>query len=206
MHRDEIIVVTGLPRSGTTMMMRMLEAGGIPLYFDESRPLKWQEKRRTVTNYNRILRETDRINDLQKGQWDWLLDCKGKAVKILMPKPIPPPALHYRFIWMDRNYKHMARSQDKYLRRVGKEGPPRGEAPKILRDAHKRGVKLLKGYPYAGLIQVKFEDALTKPKAVATRVARFIGEKLDIDSMVGVVVRRPARCLDEMMEEQIYAM
>ena len=80
MNPDEIIVVTGIPRSGTTLMMRMLEAGGIPVYYDDDRPVEFRENGVNYINYSVILRETDKIHRLKDGDGSWLKDCEGKVV------------------------------------------------------------------------------------------------------------------------------
>ena len=119
-NNDYIIVVTGLPRSGTTLMMRMLEAGGIPPYYDTSKPMSWKEEGVTYLNHNLILRETDKTKDLVKGDGSWLKECYGMAVKVLTPSKVVLPKGHsYKFIWCDRKIKHMVKSQQKYAKKKG---------------------------------------------------------------------------------------
>lgn len=207
MQANEIIVVTGLARSGTTCMMRMLEAGGIPLYYDKDKPLEWRENGVDYLNYNIILRETDKINDLKAGDASWLEECKGMAVKILAPTKVKIPTVYsYRFIYMDRKLKHMVNSQRKYLMRAKNRKMPDHDRAVIehIRELTREGIKLLGNYPGSHLIMVKFEDMLKHPRAVAMKVASFLGERLDIEKMAKVVWTRPAYCLNRMVEEEIY--
>lgn len=206
MKPDEIIVVTGLPRSGTTLMMRMLEAGGVELYYDKSRPLRFIEDGTEYSNYNIILRETNKIYDLIAGDSQWLDDCEGKAVKILSPSKIRiPPGRKYRFVYMDRKPKHIAKSQEKYFRRSKVKGfPDRGPMEQIAMAERGRGLSILKGYPNSKMLVVKFENLISKPLAEGHRVSKFLGLKMDIDSMSKIVMKRPAKCLPIMLEDIIY--
>lgn len=201
-----IIIITGLPRSGTTLMMRMLEAGGIEPYYDTSRPVEFIENGVNYINHNVILRETDKINDLKTGDGDWLSECYGKAVKILTsPKVIIPEGHSYKFIWMDRKIKHMVNSQNKYAIKSDKLNPmAEDKLTHNVKHERIRGIKMLKAYPDSLFIRIRFEDAIKNPKSVVVRIARFLNIKLDIDKMIDVVVPRPVYCLPDMMEERIY--
>lgn len=201
---DEIIVVTGQPRSGTTMMMRMLEAGGVPLYYDESKPVTFIENGIEHLNHNRILREVNKIRDLAVGDTSWVVECLGMAVKVLVPLKFPlPHEFRYKFIYMDRKKKHMAKSQQKYMERVGRGYPDRGLLMEHVKGIKPKSLAMLRGYA-GDLSQVAFEAVLKIPKSVSVTVAHFLGMDLDVDAMAGVVVKRPTRCLDTMMEEEIY--
>lgn len=216
---QEIVVVTGLPRSGTTCMMRMLEAGGVPPYYDQSMPLEFSEKGTHFINYNIILRETDKLNDLHEGDGSWLKECKGMAVKILTPTEVEIPRGYlYRFIWMDRKIKHMAKSQHKWLKRNARDirnrhlalsnddvhNPDMEVLQDRLRDARARGMALLREYPDSRMTIIKFEDMLRNPRGAALAVRIFLGVDMDIDRMAEVVVKRPAANYPGMLEEQIY--
>jgi hypothetical protein len=205
-NEDAIVVVTGLPRSGTTMMMRMLEAGGIPLYYDTSRPLVWKEDGRDVINYNRVLRESDKIKDLKDGYGQWLDECRGKAVKILSPtKIIIPMGRKYRFIYMDRKIKHIVNSLKKYEERSQTLKLPERELMlETAREERKKGLRWLKKYPNSRLIVFNFADVVKSPFLVA-KLENFLEMDLNIEKMVHVVVKRPAYCLTWMLEDEIYA-
>lgn len=202
----DIIVVTGLARSGTTLMMRMLEAGGIEPYYDNSKPLYFDDYGQEFINYNLILRETDKVRLLRENKTEWLDECRGKAIKILNPLKVTIPRTYaYKFIYMDRATKHMIKSQRKFLKRKGQRV---FEDPNVFQkamDAKAAIIKMLGGYYGSDLMVVRFESVLRSPKSTAIRVAEFLDEPLDIDRMIEVVVDRPAHCLPDMMEERIYA-
>lgn len=74
---DVITIVSGLPRSGTSMIMRMLDAGGMPLVVDNIR----KPDKDNIRGYY----EYERVKKIKDGDISWLRDCRGKAVKIVSP-------------------------------------------------------------------------------------------------------------------------
>lgn len=203
---NSIIVVTGLARSGTTMMMRMLEAGGVELYYDQSKPLYFDDYGTQYINYSIILRETEKVLLLKGTDSAWLEECRGKAVKILNPlKYTIPKTYPYKFIYMDRGIKHMVNSQRKFFKRDGKKFIEDPNVVQKIMDAKAKIIRTFGRYPGSSLMVSRFENVLDRPKAEASRVKRFLGLDLDIGKMVSVVVKRPARCMPDMMEERIYA-
>lgn len=201
-------------------MMRMLEAGGVPLYYDQDRPLEFRENGTDFINYNVMLRETERLNDLKEGNGEWLKGCKGKAVKILTPAETSiPKEFAYRFVWMDRKVKHCVNSNRKFMLRNTRDSrmlhmkslkehvrsADREQLAEYVRTQRQRGLKMLMDYPNSKLTIIEFERMLKNPRFAAVTVARFLERELDIDAMAKVVVKRPAHCLLEMLEEKIYA-
>lgn len=207
MLNDTVIVVTGLTRSGTTCMMRQLEAGGIPVFYDDDKPFETKEEGKTLINYGVMLRETHWAEELAMGDSSWLPMCKGKAVKLLSPaKGFIPKGFKYLFIYMDRKVNSIVRSNQKYLERTTQEIWP--ITPALIDQVNmdrKKGMALLKTYPDSQMMVVKFEKMMKNPKLIALRVERFMGVTLDKHAMVDVVVKRPTRCLNGMLEEQIYS-
>lgn len=203
--KSNIIVVTGLARSGTTCMMRMLEAGGVPLYYDRDKPLAFSENGIDFVNFSILLRET-KLSELDTGNAKWLENCYGETVKILRPANGRIPKGHrYKFIYMDRKTKHMAKSQQKFIIRARKQKMPIKDVVVDRIDQERRdGIALLKRYPESSLMVVRFEDLIQKTESVAVKVNRFLGLDLNIEGMVDVVIDRPIACHKEMLEEQIY--
>ena len=105
-----IVVVSGLPRSGTSLMMKMLEAGGIPPLIDGIRAAD-------SDNPNGYY-EFERVKKLDKGDNAWLADAQGKVVKIISALLVHLPADYtYRVIFMERALDEVLASQQKMLRR-----------------------------------------------------------------------------------------
>jgi len=180
----DILLVTGLPRSGTSLMMQMLHAGGLPVFRDTD---SWSY-------------ETERITRLPDDS-AWLQECHGKAVKLLDPhRWTPLPGLPYRFVWMHRDAKQQAKSQVKFLKTLGKRVSNK-DIPffrkQIQRDTA-TCLRLLKSY-HCPLLRVRFESTLKHPLLIAEKVSRFCGG-LDVEKMTACVKKRPVRCLSGMME------
>ena len=93
--KEPIVIVSGLPRSGTSMMMKMLEAGGIPPLTDEIREAD--------TDNPKGYYEFERVKKLDKGDIAWLPEAEGKSVKVISALLKHLPAEYdYRIIFMRR--------------------------------------------------------------------------------------------------------
>src|SRR2546425_3967497 len=111
-----ITVVSGIPRSGTSLMMQMLAAGGMPVLTDRVRAAD--------ANNPRGYLELEGVKSLARNP-EALADAEGKAVKVISSLLSNLPAGHeYRIIFMCRPLEEIISSQDNMLRRLGKEVPP----------------------------------------------------------------------------------
>src|SRR5450432_3057856 len=108
-----ITVVSGLPRSGTSLMMQMLAAGGMPLLTDQIRAPDQDNPRGYF--------EFERVKQIKRDQ-AWLGSAVGKAVKIihLLLYDLPPNR-NYRVIFMRRNIEEVLISQRKMLQRTARQ-------------------------------------------------------------------------------------
>src|SRR3990172_93617 len=113
---EPIVIVSGLPRSGTSMLMRMLEAGGVPIMTDRGRSAD-------VDNPKGYF-EYERIKDLE-GETDksYLREGRGKALKVIsfLIKHLPDEN-DYRVIFMRRDLDEVLSSQDKMIQRLRTAG------------------------------------------------------------------------------------
>jgi hypothetical protein len=99
-----VIVVSGLPRSGTSLMMSMLAAGGVPVLTD-------QHRRADEDNPQGYF-EFERVKRLERGDVGWLAAAKGKAVKVISALlPFLPPNYSYRVLFMERPLPEILASQ-----------------------------------------------------------------------------------------------
>ena len=123
---DEFItVVSGLPRSGTSMMMRMLETGGMPVLIDH---IRIPDESNPKGYY-----EFERVKQMQDGNTGWIAEGKGKVVKIISALlEYLPPEHHYRVVFMKRNMNEILASQREMLLR-------RGEPTDRVSDEHLTG-------------------------------------------------------------------
>ena len=109
-----IIVVSGLPRSGTSMMMKMLAEGGLPVVSDSIRSAD-------EDNPNGYF-EFEPVKALAEGRHDWLADADHKTVKIVSALlEHLPPDYHYKILFMERETKEILASQQKMLVRRSEE-------------------------------------------------------------------------------------
>lgn len=107
-YDNPIVVVSGLPRSGTSLMMKMLEAGGVPLVVDNLRQAD-------IDNPNGYY-ELESVKALDKGDVDWLEEAQGCAVKVISALLVHlPPTYSYRVIFMQRQMQEVLESQRRML-------------------------------------------------------------------------------------------
>ncbi len=178
--RETITIVSGLPRSGTSLMMQMLAAGGIPALTDEKRAADEDNPRGYL--------EYEPAKGLQRDS-SWLAQAKGRSVKIVAQLlRFLPPDFDYRVVFMERDLDEVLRSQEAMLARQGQSGARLGQA--ALRRVFLTQVERIKemlamrGIP---TIYVNFNDSLKRPEANAARVNGFFGGILDERAMAGVV-------------------
>lgn len=180
-----ITVVTGLPRSGTSLMMKMLHAGGMPVYAEEFPVF-----------------ETPKIYRLRYGDTAWLDDCEGKCVKVLEPHKNPlPVGREYRFLWMRRGWRAIARSQIKCLNSFspGPERIPHKAGLDELRRRTKEGLKAVRALGETWVFQ--FEDILKDPLKQAGRLwTAMQDEMLNPYAMARVVLARETAVLPDIRE------
>ena len=106
-----ITIVSGLPRSGTSMMMRMLEAGGMPVITDNLRTAD-DDNPRGYFEFEPAKKTKDDPS--------WLNAAEGKAVKMIYKLLYDlPDRLEYRVLIMRRNMQEVLTSQRKMLDRMG---------------------------------------------------------------------------------------
>lgn len=177
-----IVVVSGLPRSGTSMMMKMLEAGGIPPLTDK---LRTADKDNPKGYY-----EFERVKQLDKGDTAWLPQAEGKVVKVIsaLLKHLPSD-YRYQVIFQRRHMSEILASQRKML-------VHRGEDPDKMDDAQmaalfERHVQQLEGWlrqqPNIEVLYTHYSDVMADPLTEIDRIRRFLGRDLDVRAMVEVV-------------------
>ena len=180
-----IVVVSGLPRSGTSMAMKMLEAGGVPIVTDGIR---------TADESNpKGYYEFERVKELDKnGDTAWLGEARGKAVKIIsFLLTYLPDTYDYHVVFMNRDVDEVLASQNKML-------VARGEATDTADDAKMREVygkhlekvgRFLRSRSCFTTLQVRYRDVIDNPAAEARRLNEFLGGRLNVEQMSAVADR-----------------
>lgn len=175
----EILVVSGLPRSGTSMLMQMLAAGGIEPFSDEvrsadeSNPLGYFEHG-AVTALGRDQTFLDDVGD--------------RAVKIVAPLlERLPDRYRYKVILIDRDLDEVLASQARMLSRQGKKGVPSLRVAEGYQRVMARVRSSFALRPNVSLTTVEYREVVHHPLREARRIAEFLSRGLDTDAMATVV-------------------
>ena len=179
---EPIIVVSGLPRSGTSMAMKMLAAGGLEAVTDGERSADADNPKGYY--------EDERVKDLARtDDKSWLAEARGKAIKIIsfLLRELPP-SHNYRVVFMRRDIEEILASQQKMLDRRDEADDTEDDRMAQLFEADLfRARFLMKRSPQFEFIEVDYREALANPLAAAESIRDFVGGELDIDEMVGVI-------------------
>lgn len=181
MNNEVITIVSGLPRSGTSMMMKMLEAGGMPVLTDHIRAAD-------ADNPNGYY-EFERVKQIARDQ-SWLPQARGKAVKIIseLLKHLPAD-YEYEVIFMQRRIEETLASQRQMLIRRGETANRVGD--ERLAALFRRHLvwldSRLKKQANTELVYVDYGAVIANPAAQAKRINHFLHNRLDIEAMAGVV-------------------
>jgi hypothetical protein len=186
-ERDDaaIIIVSGLPRSGTSMMMKMLEAGGAPPLTDNLRAADADNPRGYY--------EFERVKQLPKGDVDWLAGARGKAVKVIAALLTYLPATYpYRIIFMRRAMPEILASQRQMLIRRG-EDPDKFSDEELARLFEKHLERInawIERQPNITRIEVNYNAMLEDPATHLARIDQFLDHTLDLEKMQQVIDHR----------------
>ncbi len=180
---ESLIVVTGLPRSGTSMLMQMLAAGGVAVMTDGLREPDEDNPRGYL--------EFEPVKNLLKDS-SWLLQGRGKAVKIVAPLLGALPAgLPCRIVFSERDLDEVLDSQERMLVRRKQNIESTPERRQMLKNEYARTTVRVKAMlarrPGTEVLYVGYRDAVSDAAGVAARVNAFLGGGLDVGKMAGSV-------------------
>ena len=184
-----VVVVTGLPRSGTSMTMQMLAAGGLAVLTDgqrgadESNPrgyFEYSPVKRLVTNA------------------EWIAECRGKALKVVSPLvrhlPCGKTMPRYVFVHMQRPVPEVVASQRSMLARGGRAGADVPDA--MLIDAFARENELTRAFlehlvaqGVGSVLELEYHQCLADPAVAATRLADLLGPGFNAGAAAAAVDR-----------------
>lgn len=182
-------MVTGFGRCGSSLVMQMLEAGGVP-----------------------VTGEYPAFEDAAVPPHDpsWWRHYAGSAVKVLphglsldsLPFRTPP----FRIVLCTRDHREQAKSSVKFLSWIGLRAP-RGYA-RSIRRSFDRDLPIMRRWlaRMGSVVEVSFERAITDPAATARQLRDHVAtEHFDVGAAARCVIDRQAKCLDRMLEEQLDA-
>ena len=185
--KDAITIVSGLPRSGTSMMMQALHKGGIEPYTDSNREADSDNPRGYY--------EHEKATQLMRDQ-SWIPEARGKAVKIVaqLLNHLPKDE-NYRIIFMDRDLREVIKSQKVMLERLGREGGKLGDSAMMAtldRQVHTIE-SMMAMQENIDVLFVDYGEAITAPEEISRRINEFMGGDLDeagIQSAIDPSLRR----------------
>ncbi|MGI9517813.1 MAG: tetratricopeptide repeat protein, partial [Pirellulaceae bacterium] len=178
---EAVVIVSGLPRSGTSMMMQMLHAGGMPVLTDGVREADASNPRGYF--------EFESARKVGKDN-SWFDDARGKTVKIVAQLlPHLPTGFRYRVIFMQRPLGEIVASQSEMLQRQKRSGATISD--RRLASTYKKQIeqagRILRSHDLVSALPVNYHDALTDPQQVAAAVNEFLGGQLDETAMATAV-------------------
>src|SRR5690348_5840512 len=176
-----ITVVSGIPRSGTSLMMQMMSAGGMPVLTDG--------RRSADDNNPRGYFELESVKSLARNQ-DVLAQAEGKVVKIISALlPSLPKQFEYRVLFMCRPLEEVISSQNRMLERLGKEVPSTPTSAVIAAfEEHLKKIRLwLNQQSNIAVLYVDYLAVLHSPREQVDRICAFLKRELDVNAMIGQI-------------------
>jgi tetratricopeptide (TPR) repeat protein len=166
----DLIIVSGLPRSGTSMMMQILKAGGIEPMTDGQRRAD---------------------EDNPEGYWEWeavkriakepelLSEAKGKAIKIISALLPAMPRVHrYKIIYMVRPIEQIVASQFAMLKRKGVEPKQNANELAMVQQKHSQAIReAFKQVESIEFLEVDYTQLVSNPEPVLESIAGFLGDR-----------------------------
>ncbi len=174
---EEIVVVSGLPRSGTSLMMQMLASGGIEPLIDE--------KRKADHSNPKGYFEYEPVKSLARDN-SWLENAQNKSVKIVAPLlKFLHPQYRYRILFMTRNLEEIITSQQVMLNKDTKT------LPVNLFNSYKRELEKIKlfekQHPNVSIKYVDYKEVINNPQKMSTEISEYLNKKLNTESMANCV-------------------
>jgi hypothetical protein len=189
-----IIIVSGLPRSGTSLMMQMCEAGGLE-------PLTDHQRRSDEDNLKGYY-ELEQVKKLEKDK-SWLPDARGKVVKVIsaLLKHLPPEYT-YKVIFMQRNMEEIIASQKQMLVRRGE--PHRfkdEELARMFRNHLQQVGQWLIDQQNFEVLHVDYNELLDKPLMKIAEIKKFLGNGVNDATMAAVIDKNLYRQRKDLRKE-----
>ncbi len=179
--QEPIIVVSGLPRSGTSLAMQMIHAGGVSAVTDGQR-VNDDDNPRGYFEFERVKQlKTD------KG---WIDEAGGKVVKVIhMLLAELPDDRPYRVIFMERDVREVVKSQSTMLARSGRTGAQL--PPERLMAIYEQQLKVLEqwlaSHPNFQVLRIPYAALVANPAAFVPQINAFLGGMLNEQLMCAAI-------------------
>lgn len=184
MKNKTITIVSGLPRSGTSMMMMMLQEGGMDVLTDN---IRHADEDNPKGYY-----EFERVKEIEHDK-AWLPLAEGKAVKMISALlQYLPDHYHYKVIFMHRKMDEILASQRRMLIRRGED--PDAVSDEKIAEISRRHLQQVERWisdqPNIDVLYVRYNDVLANPCVEAERISRFLDGRVEPKRMVQAVDER----------------
>lgn len=178
-----IIIVSGLPRSGTSMMMKILAEGGLSVVSDQSRTAD-------EDNPNGYF-ELELVKQMSEGNIEWLAGASGKVVKVISGLlEHLPQEYSYKVIFMEREIKEILASQRKMLAHRNEELKANDVEIEQQFQRHLSALKpWLARRPNMEVLYVSYNALMADPQLLCRRLIDFTSMSLDLGRMLSVPSR-----------------
>lgn len=175
----EIIIVSGLPRSGTSLMMQMLARGGFGILTDGVRAADEDNPRGYY--------ELEKVKAIEHDS-SWLPEARGKAFKMVSQLLYAlPDTERYRIVFMQRDLDELLASQAAMLKRLGRPAPANDD----LSGPYRRHLAHLQAWlseqAHMRVLPVNYNALIAQPRRLAEQVRDFLGTDADTERMASAV-------------------
>lgn len=178
MNKDFITIVSGLPRSGTSMMMKMLAAGGLEPLTDSIRAADEDNPKGYF--------EFERVKQIESDK-EWLLDARGRVVKLIsaLLKHLPP-SYKYKVVFMRRAMPEILASQRQMLIRRGEpaDAVPDDKMAAMFEKHLAQVESWLAAQPNIQTIYISYNEVMKEAGSQAETINSFLGGSLNVDAMI----------------------
>jgi hypothetical protein len=181
-NEESVYIVSGLPRSGTSMMMSMLNSGGLEIVTDNLRIAD--------NNNPKGYFEFERVKKLQDGDNSWVKDARGKVVKVISALiKYLPDNYQYKIIFMSRDINEILSSQRRMLERDGKDDDNISDEKmsKLFNNHILDVMKWMQNQKNIQYLVVSYNDILQDPENNVNKIDKFLGLDLDKRKMLEVI-------------------
>ncbi len=181
MNLGFVTIVSGLPRSGTSMMMQALEAGGVEAVTDKIRTAD-EDNLRGYYEFEPVKKTKDDAS--------WVAGAVGKVVKMVyMLLHDLPDGFEYRVVFMQREISETLASQKKMLERSRRKGAALTDEQ--MAGAFRKQLAKFDGWVTGKscfkILRVNYRDMIDEPMATSEKISEFLGGGLDVEAMARVV-------------------
>jgi hypothetical protein len=176
-----LTIVSGLPRSGTSMMMQVLCAGGLEPLIDHQRKAD-DDNPRGYYEFEAVKRT--------KQDPSWLMGSHGKVVKMVYRLLYDLPRdYEYRVVFLRRDLKEVLASQNKMLQRLGRNAAavPEDQMEDLFQRQLAEFDRWIAERRNFAILNVEYKEMVADPRPPCEQINRFLDGRLNLDAMIGAV-------------------